>query len=179
MEIRMEEQRRKEEDEEIQRLEDAAIASAHEPRIAKRNGELVLEGPIGLKDLAKISQEKVHGDFDPLVETLKELKTKHLKYYDCFFPPNTSSLLKNSMKTSRPEWKELHWIRVSDLYKELKIKLFDNISPSDVQQGILGNCYFLSSISALAETPSRIKSLFGGESCNQTYNEEGIYCVYV
>lgn len=33
------------------------------------------------------------------------------------------------------------------------------ISPSDIKQGALGDCYFLSSLSVIAEKPSRIKSL--------------------
>lgn len=35
----------------------------------------------------------------------------------------------------------------------------DGIQPEDIYQGILGDCYYLSSISALAEHPSRVKRL--------------------
>jgi hypothetical protein len=37
----------------------------------------------------------------------------------------------------------------------------DTVSPEDVFQGELGNCYFLSAISALAEYDFRIKNIFG------------------
>ena len=45
------------------------------------------------------------------------------------------------------------------------------IEPADVCQGRLGDCYFLSVISALAEEPGRIESLFN----TQEVNAAGIY----
>lgn len=39
-------------------------------------------------------------------------------------------------------------------------QVFDDISPDDINQGELGNCYYLSAVSALAEFPERIKKCF-------------------
>lgn len=36
----------------------------------------------------------------------------------------------------------------------------NGINPADIQQGNIGDCYFLASISALAENPQRIKNIF-------------------
>jgi len=36
----------------------------------------------------------------------------------------------------------------------------DEIRPDDVTQGNLGNCYFISALSMLAEKPERVKNLF-------------------
>lgn len=50
---------------------------------------------------------------------------------------------------------------MSELPVKGKIAIFDkDIKPNDVVQGALGNCYFLSVLSALAEKPDRIKKLF-------------------
>ena len=34
------------------------------------------------------------------------------------------------------------------------------ISPNDIKQGSVGNCYFLAALSALAEEPNRVKEMF-------------------
>ncbi|MFM7854464.1 MAG: C2 family cysteine protease [Flammeovirgaceae bacterium] len=47
----------------------------------------------------------------------------------------------------------------------------DNFTPSDILQGKLGNCYFLSSLAGLAEKSHRIINLFP----NIQINENGIY----
>jgi calpain-15 len=47
----------------------------------------------------------------------------------------------------------------------------DGIDPNDINQGALGNCWFLASIASVAENPALIKRLF----ITQEYNEQGIY----
>lgn len=57
-----------------------------------------------------------------------------------------------------------------------KQQIFDeSISPSDIAQGTLANCYFLSVLSALAEKPERIKKLF----IDKEINDKGIYGVWM
>lgn len=51
--------------------------------------------------------------------------------------------------------------------------IVDGIKPSDIYQGRLGDCYFLSSISALAEFPSRVERLL----ISKKENKKGCYCV--
>ena len=46
--------------------------------------------------------------------------------------------------------------------------LFARVEASDVTQGYLGNCYFLASLSALAENPHRIKNIFHTKSLTQS-----------
>ena len=51
-------------------------------------------------------------------------------------------------------------------------KIFeDGIDPSDIKQGIIPDCWFLSACACLAERPSLIRRLF----ITQEYNKEGIY----
>lgn len=51
--------------------------------------------------------------------------------------------------------------------------IVDGIKPSDIYQGSLGDCYFLSSISALAEYPDRVKRLL----ITKEANDKGCYAV--
>lgn len=48
---------------------------------------------------------------------------------------------------------------MDEIFKQ-PIKVFHNIDPNDILQGNLGDCYFLSSLSAMAEFPKRIEKLF-------------------
>jgi len=41
------------------------------------------------------------------------------------------------------------------------------IEPNDIKQGSLGDCYFLSSLSAMAEKPNLISRLFKTNTVNE------------
>ena len=60
-----------------------------------------------------------------------------------------------------------------DLYKGQKLCISHSIDPNDIKQGELGNCYFLSALSSLAEKPERILRLFE----DQDINDQGCYFV--
>ena len=87
-------------------------------------------------------------------------------FKDAAFPPSLNSLL--GQRRARDveaipafqKMKGYQWLRMRDL-KDKKPELFlDGVSPNDVNQGALANCYFLSSVSAIAEYPERIERLF-------------------
>ena len=58
------------------------------------------------------------------------------------------------------------WKRPSEVYGKGNFKIFSNISPTDIKQGSCADCYFLSSISSLAEFPERIQSIFLTKEAN-------------
>lgn len=53
----------------------------------------------------------------------------------------------------------------------------DGITPLDVRQGAVGNCWFMAACSALAEKPERLEKLF--LNSDATLNAEGIYGVNI
>ena len=71
------------------------------------------------------------------------------------------------------EWRKLTWRRPEEFWGAGGFVLYDKIEINDIKQGILGDCYFLSCLSAIAETPERIKKIF----ITQQVNEAGIYAV--
>lgn len=64
------------------------------------------------------------------------------------------------------------WKRPSEVFFKERFELFDAvIEPSDILQGALPNCYYLSALSSLAEYPDRVRSLF----ITKAVNTAGIY----
>ena len=118
---------------------------------------------------------------------IQYLRATKNKFYDNTFPPTLNSLhSKNNLgefvdKVRGPEQlkdfqqdipyiNNIVWKRVTEVLP--KWELFEGkIEFNDVQQGSLGDCYFLSSITALTEYPYLIKEKFRTKS----FNEEGYY----
>lgn len=64
------------------------------------------------------------------------------------------------------------WMRASDLFKKRE-KIYESFSAEDIEQGVLGDCYLLAAISALAEFPGRVQKLF----LQKDRNDAGCYAV--
>ena len=58
-------------------------------------------------------------------------------------------------------------------YQNGTFVLYEQPGPNDITQGLLGDCYFLASLSAIAEYPNRIKKIF----LTHEVNEAGCYAV--
>lgn len=119
-------------------------------------------------------------------DMLEHCQNKKVKYTDDSFPPNKKSLINDwnddaeDIQEKVPEWSEFTWIRASEIEElnddEGKLAVFqDDVTPSDIKQGLLGDCYFLSILSALAEVPDRITKLF----ITDRFSEDGLYAVVV
>ena len=65
-----------------------------------------------------------------------------------------------------------NWKRLSEIYDLNDLNIInDNNLTNDIIQGILGDCYYLSSLLSLSYNPKRIKNLFP----NNKINEKGVY----
>jgi len=76
------------------------------------------------------------------------------QWTDPDFPPKENSIGNVRVNGKVPSWK-----RASDIFGSAKI-FEDGISPHDIQQGALGDCYFLAALAALAEHPEFISAIF-------------------
>lgn len=158
------------------------------PPFSFKIGFSVREEPLSLEDqgehLAEYeqSQDKIDDLMEKLIkipfeimdEDELEQEIRRLGYdnfVDPCFPPNDRSIYDvNSGEeyplSERPVWKRPHE------YMNGLPQLFENeIDPNDIRQGALGNCWFLASIAALAESPALVRRLF----ITDKYNEFGIY----
>mmetsp|Transcript_16055 Transcript_16055/g.17391 ORF Transcript_16055/g.17391 Transcript_16055/m.17391 type:complete len:757 (-) Transcript_16055:897-3167(-) len=70
-------------------------------------------------------------------------------------------------------YRNIEWRRPHE-FMNGEIKVFDHgIQPGDIRQGQLGDCWFLSALSALAEFPVLVEALFTSES--KEYQRSGVY----
>ena len=102
-----------------------------------------------------------------------ETIAKNKPWTDPEFPPMAKSLYDPEIdQVDEALYKSFTWKRASQIYKPLYI-FEDGVEPNDINQGQLGDCYFLAALSSLAEFPDRVKEMF----VTKTINKAGIYMV--
>ena len=107
----------------------------------------------------------------------KQIITLNKKFEDPHFKADITSLFDDSI-ARRPEiesWTKFQWKRPSEIYGKTNFCIFDKIDPNDIKQGSCGDCYFLSSLSSLAEVSDRIKRVF----ITEDVNDAGCYAVQI
>lgn len=92
------------------------------------------------------------------------------KFVDPSFPPNDKSLgvPKPGRSFITPEQRaQTKWIRLPELQRlngdvksEDEVMLWEDIEPSSLTQGQIGNCWLIASIAALAEFPEAVQHIF-------------------
>lgn len=125
-----------------------------------------------------------------LMERLKDKITPKLDYQSVIdagvpfrdedFPPDVISLISLSQLQLSPKkadlFSSLTWAKPAVLFGgPMNYEMFGDIRPSRIRQGSLGDCYFLSAVSALAEFPERIRSIF----LTKFVNAAGCYALQV
>jgi calpain-15 len=103
------------------------------------------------------------------VETANVCRKNRVQFLDTEYPPTVASLyLTNHDLRGTPNlqdaWKDredlLVWRRPSEFMAEDYAVFVDGITPSDIRQGCLTDCWFLCALAALAEHPVLIEELF-------------------
>ena len=108
---------------------------------------------------------------------LKECTKKKTAHDDKEFTPTQDNIVEpNDEVDDLMELGDVNWRRAGDIASlrgpagRLHV-VQGKIEPSDILQGEIGDCYFLSSLAGIAENDQRIKDLF----CSLETNEYGVY----
>ncbi len=98
-------------------------------------------------------------------------------FQDPDFLHNVTSITDDEGIENYQTYKDALWLRPTEIFQTEwnNIYLFDDIESTDIQQGTLGICYLLSSLSALAEYPSRLTPIFLNKKCNKY----GVYALKI
>ena len=107
--------------------------------------------------------------------TLRRTQASGQPWTDPDFPPDAKSLIKDWDTAPRAKaWQRYVWRRAGEFMDRRTIGVFKDIQPTDIKQGSIGNCYFLSALSVLAEHSLRITKLF----ITDQVNDSGVYGIY-
>ena len=99
-------------------------------------------------------------------------------FTDALFPADKSSLVWSANNETWQGASDVEeWKRISEMYGNGKFSLFgsEGVTPKDILQGSIGNCWFMSAISAIAEAPGRVENMFLNTS--NAVEPKGIYGV--
>lgn len=138
---------------------------------ASGGSNLVVEGQEHLVG----SSAKFVAECDEFNQILNQHNAEGKEFSDFRFPAQDSSILgRKNDPSSQAQFGRLEWARPGEIFNGEDFCIFDSsINPNDIAQGMLGNCYYLSAIAAVAENASRVKKIF----LNQSVNSPGVYCV--
>ena len=67
------------------------------------------------------------------------------------------------------------WKRASEVFSDHTLFGSKGVTPQDMRQGTIGNCWFISAASALSEVPGRVEKVF--LNANNEVSKAGIYAV--
>ncbi|KAL7300287.1 hypothetical protein TKK_0006919 [Trichogramma kaykai] len=151
---------------------------ADRPRILKEPGTATLriqrQESVVMENLRQLEEREALDKWERIVRYCKETNEP---FVDDSFPPAPKSLYYNPADTKDNhvvQWKRPHQINVdSSVDSKLPWAVFRTPLPSDISQGVLGNCWLLSALAVLAESDELVRRvLVMRETC-----PEGAYQV--
>lgn len=99
-------------------------------------------------------------EYQTALEKLKSEESKRA-YNDLTFPANTDSIVGFS-QTNRDIYDQtVVWLKPNLFgFNNSSVKVYESLDPSTIQQGKIGDCYFLAACCSLAQKPQRLERLF-------------------
>eukprot|EP00759_Apiculatamorpha_spiralis_P047784 PhF_6_TR43347/c0_g1_i1/m.66361/K08582/CAPN15; calpain-15 len=112
-----------------------------------------------VRELAKVPADAKVDD----AAVLEQCVASHIPYVDLNFPPQQSSLYREFEAADAGSCKSVAtWSRPQEYLqgKEQPTLIKGKAEPNDIDQGSLGDCWFLCSIASVAEYEDRVKAIF-------------------
>eukprot|EP00760_Papus_ankaliazontas_P034359 PhM_4_TR7147/c0_g2_i1/m.22191/K08582/CAPN15; calpain-15 len=114
-------------------------------------------------------------------EMVKACVEKEVLFVDVKFPPQRDSVARAHETNLVPKGIITCWKRPGDYLSKTTQQptqlICDRIEPDDIDQGHLGDCWFLCSIAAVAEFPEKVLKLLRANVENPTHRNCGAYHV--
>ena len=122
------------------------------------------------KRVAQEAEQRVKADIDTMrqvttaadpEERLRACINNKTQFVDLDFPPRDTSLSRpdvDNRKLPPTAWMRPRHYLPEKLHSH--VRMFRKIDPEDIDQGALGDCWFLCAVAALAEFPERVEKLF-------------------
>lgn len=129
-----------------------------------------MEPDVDFKQLSKPTQlSETNGKYQQLI-----LSLSNQKYNDDSFPPTNSSIFGYGESSEMYKLANVtyEWLRPEDVLGD-DYMLYKDIDPSKAKQGIIGNCYFIAAICAIAANRERIVRIINSKG----KMNEGAYSV--
>jgi calpain-15 len=124
-------------------------------------------------DTIRLNEEKKATDIREYI--LQYCRSNNESFVDDSFPPAPKSLYYKP--GTNHDTHVAQWLRpnavVMHEYSDFEWTVFRNPSPSDISQGVLGNCWFLSSLAVLAEREDLVRKVI----LTREFCEHGLYQV--
>ena len=108
------------------------------------------------------------------VEDFWSLKNGTSKWTDPVFGPNEESLYWADLGETNPRWGSVTWSRAQDAFPG-KSLFGAGASLDDVNQGAIGNCWFMAAASGVAEKEDRLQKMF--LNTDDSLEANGVYGV--
>uniref|UniRef100_A0A2K6WE65 Calpain catalytic domain-containing protein n=1 Tax=Onchocerca volvulus TaxID=6282 RepID=A0A2K6WE65_ONCVO len=126
--------------------------------------------------LLQNDEKEAASEYDRIVRFCKE---NNMPFIDDSFPHSKKSIgdfiIDERLGRKRFNANDFIWLRPQDIYtkdgKRYRWSVFLDPKPSDIEQGCLGNCWFLSALAVIAERPDILDQIF----LTKIYNPWGVY----
>uniref|UniRef100_A0A915PW01 Calpain catalytic domain-containing protein n=1 Tax=Setaria digitata TaxID=48799 RepID=A0A915PW01_9BILA len=121
-------------------------------------------------------EEEAASEYDRIVRFCKE---NNMPFIDDSFPHSKKSIgnliIDERFGNTQLNADDFIWLRPQNIYtkdgRRYRWSIFLDPKPSDIEQGCLGNCWFLSALAVIAERPDILDQIF----LTKIYNPWGVY----